>query len=128
MSRRRKGFTLIELMVVVLFIGILVGIAVPKLGASRDKAKLADVLSDVRNAETAEEAYFADSGRYGTYADLQTASNFTVSPETSMTISPATSGYTVDASNGSITAGTNSCTVKVGSGAPTTIDSRITCP
>ena len=71
MSRNRRGFTLIELLVVILIIGILVSIAIPRFASTRDKAALASVRSDVRNAETAEEAYFADAGRYGTLSELQ---------------------------------------------------------
>jgi prepilin-type N-terminal cleavage/methylation domain-containing protein len=128
MSRNRNGFTIIELLVVILVIGILTGIALPKLGASRDKAKLAAVLSDMRDAETAEEAYYADNGGYATFPQLQAATNFAVSPGTAMTITPGTDGYTVDASNGSITTGPTSCTVAVGSGVSATVDSKITCP
>jgi hypothetical protein len=61
-----SGLLSIELLIVVLIIGILAGIAVPKLEASKDKAKLAGVLSDVRNAETA----------------TAVATNFTASPRT----------------------------------------------
>lgn len=126
--RNRGGFTIVELLVVVLIIGVLVGIAIPKLGATRDKAKRAGVLADVRNAETAEEAYFGDYGRYGTFSELQIASNFAASPGTTMSITPQTAGYSIDASNGTIVAGATSCSVQVGAGAPATLDSRITCP
>jgi type II secretory pathway pseudopilin PulG len=59
---------LIELLIVVVIIGILAAIAIPKPAATKDKARLASIKQDVRNAETAEEAYFSDAGRYGTYA------------------------------------------------------------
>ncbi|HEY3933480.1 MAG TPA: prepilin-type N-terminal cleavage/methylation domain-containing protein, partial [Gemmatimonadales bacterium] len=70
MLRNRKGFTLIELLIVVVIIGILAAIAIPKFAATKDKAKLASVKSDVRNTETAEEAYFSDYSTYGTYSAL----------------------------------------------------------
>ena len=54
----RKGFTLIELLIVVVIIGILAAIAIPKFAATKDKAKLASVKTDLRNSMTAEEAYF----------------------------------------------------------------------
>src|ERR1043166_8193305 len=70
----RKGFTLIDLLIVVVIIGILAAIAIPKFAATKDKAKLASVKSDVRNGMTAEEAYFSDFAKYGALADLQSAS------------------------------------------------------
>ena len=69
----RKGFTLIELLIVVVIIGILAAIAIPKFAATKDKAKLASVKTDLRNTETAQEAYFSDFTTYGTMAQLNTA-------------------------------------------------------
>ena len=128
MLRNRKGFTLIELLIVVVIIGILAAIAIPKFAATKDKAKLASVKTDVRNSETAEEAYFSDYATYGTFAQLQTASNFNLSTGNAMSIVPNASGYTVTASNSSISSGITSCTVQVGAGATSSADGYITCP
>src|SRR4029079_5264944 len=75
----RKGFTLIELLIVVVIIGILAAIAIPKFAATKDKAKLASVKTDVRNLMTSQEAYFSDYSTFGDFAQLQAASNFTLS-------------------------------------------------
>ena len=128
MLRNRKGFTLIELLIVVVIIGILAAIAIPKFAATKDKAKLASVKTDVRNSETAEEAYFSDYATYGTYAQLQTASNFSLSTGNTMAITAAPNGYTVAASNSSISSTITSCKVQVGGGASSTVDGAITCP
>ena len=128
MLRNRKGFTLIELLIVVVIIGILAAIAIPKFAATKDKAKLASVKTDVRNTETAEEAYFSDYATYGTFAQLQTASNFSLSSGNTMTITPATNGYTVGANNSSISSAITSCKVQVAAGASSTVDGVITCP
>jgi type IV pilus assembly protein PilA len=128
MLRNRKGFTLIELLIVVVIIGILAAIAIPKFAATKDKAKLASVKTDVRNSETAEEAYFSDYATYGTYAQLQTASNFSLSTGNTMAITAATNGYTVAASNSSISSTITSCKVQVAGGASSTVDGAITCP
>ena len=54
-----SGFTLIELLVVVAIIGILAAIAIPQFSAYRKRGYEAAVKSDLRNAATAQEAYFA---------------------------------------------------------------------
>jgi type IV pilus assembly protein PilA len=66
--RDESGFTLIELLVVVAIIGILAAIAIPQFSAYRMRGYEAQVRSDLRNAATAEEAYFADKMAYKTCA------------------------------------------------------------
>jgi type IV pilus assembly protein PilA len=56
-ARGEKGFTLIELLVVVIIIGILAAIAIPAFLKQREKAWGAQVVSDVKNATTAAEAF-----------------------------------------------------------------------
>src|SRR5260370_10741026 len=60
----RKGFTVIELLIVGGIIGILAAIAIPKFANTKEKAYIASMKSDLRNLITAEEAYFADSVKY----------------------------------------------------------------
>ena len=123
----KAGFTLIELLIVVVIIGILATIAIPKFAATKDKAKLASVRTDVRNIMTAQEAYWADFGSFATIAQLQAATNYNFSPGNSASALPAVSGYTATVSNSTITGGLTTCTVQVGGGAASTIDGLVVC-
>lgn len=60
----RRGFTLIELMLVVTIIGILTSMSIPKFGSTKEKAYLATMKADLRNLVVAEEAYFFDWSAY----------------------------------------------------------------
>jgi type IV pilus assembly protein PilA len=120
----RKGFTLIELLIVVVIIGILAAIAIPKFAATKDKAKLASVKTDLRNLETTQEAYFSDFSTYGATANLTT---FTPSSGNTWAAAGVASGYTATVTNTSISTGINKCTVQVGAGAASTLDGVIVC-
>src|SRR5216117_3323752 len=68
----RFGFTLIEMLIVLVIIGVLAAIAIPKFGNTKEKAYIATMKSDLRNLVTAEEAYFADSVAYTEQTDCTT--------------------------------------------------------
>lgn len=59
-----KGFTLIELMVVVLIIAILIAIAIPTFLGLRKRAQDRAAQSDLRNALTAAKAFYTDEDTY----------------------------------------------------------------
>ncbi len=69
---REDGFTLVELMVVVLIIAILIAIAIPTFLGARQGAQDRAAQSDVRNAFTAEKTYYTNNEVYtATAADLE---------------------------------------------------------
>ena len=63
-DRDDEGFTLIELMVVVLIIAILLAIAIPTFLGARERAQDRAAQSDIRNALTAEKVFYTDNQVY----------------------------------------------------------------
>ena len=63
-DNKEKGFTLIELMIVIAIIGILAAIAIPQFSAYRTRSYNSAAQADIRNAATAQEAYFVDENTY----------------------------------------------------------------
>jgi type IV pilus assembly protein PilA len=66
-----KGFTLLELLLVVVIIGILALIAIPQLSNAKVKAYDAAAKNDLRNAMSAQEGFFSDYQTYAPLASLQ---------------------------------------------------------
>lgn len=68
LSKRRGGFTLIELMIVVAIIGILAAIAIPNFVRFQLRSKSSEGKTNLAGIRTAQESYFAEYGTYVTAA------------------------------------------------------------
>lgn len=75
-KKKSKGFTLLELLVVLAIMAILIAIAVPKYKSQRDKAALIAHQANVRILETAAENYYQDNGQYPTSLDILKTSGY----------------------------------------------------
>lgn len=89
-SRRPRfeaGFTLLELLVVIVIIGVLAGIAIPVFLNQRVKAYDTAVRSDLRNLSEFQEAYLVGHDRYATIAEILGAGDSVeVSPEVDLSV------------------------------------------
>lgn len=125
--RDNKGFTLIELLIVVVIIGILAAIAIPKFSATRERAYISTMKSDLKNLASQQEIYYADNYAYSTSAS---ALGFAESSGVEVTIGAATStGWSASATHQGTGAG-ETCAIFYGDAtavSPATVAGAVTC-
>ena len=85
--KKERGFTLIELMIVIAIIGILAAIAIPQFSAYRNRAYNSAAAADLKNIQTAEEAYYVEQGTYSSTPNTLKATTYGWSQSTSVTVS-----------------------------------------
>ncbi|ATO33975.1 Type II secretion system protein G [Dickeya dianthicola] len=66
MERRQRGFTLLEIMVVIVILGVLASLVVPNLMGNKEKADRQKAISDIVALESALDMYKLDNSRYPT--------------------------------------------------------------
>jgi type IV pilus assembly protein PilA len=72
LSSGRKGFTLVEILIVVAIIGILAAIAIPQYSRMRTQGMNAAATSALSNLKVAQESYFLDNDEYADTMDKLT--------------------------------------------------------
>ena len=71
MRYSKHGFTLIELIIVIVIIGVLASIAAPMMQKMSDKAIVAEVITMLGSMRTAERMYYTETGSYGGMLELK---------------------------------------------------------
>ena len=72
--KSQRGFSLIELLIVVAIIGIIAAIAIPYLNQAKQATQSASAISSLRTINSAQASYRQATGQYGTLTELGNAS------------------------------------------------------
>lgn len=100
-SPLRAGFTILELLIVLVIVGLLAAFVLPKIGYVKKKAYIAAMKNDLRNLATAEEIYFNEVDAYATGDPAQNSElGFDASKNVSIdVVAVGSGGFTAEANH-----------------------------
>jgi type IV pilus assembly protein PilE len=128
-STSRKGFTLAELMVALVIVGLLTAITLPRLSQAKDRGFVATMKSDLRNFAAQEEAHFYDNNVYTPDLNTLRSAGLLISQGVTLSIAEATAtGWSVIATHAQSTG--VECALYNGNAAPVggaSVEGVITC-
>jgi prepilin-type N-terminal cleavage/methylation domain-containing protein len=127
LPRGSSGFTLIELLIVVVIIGLLAAIAIPKFAATKERAYVAKMRSDLRNLATSQESYFTDHQTYYTGSVPSSQLVYNPSPGVSVSLAAGTTGW---GATSTIVGTSKTCALYFGDGGPlgpATVEGIVAC-
>gem|GEM_PF-1552338 len=98
MDRRQnqKGFTLLEVIITVIIVGVVMAAAIPRIGQAVEKFRAQEAVSLIQNLSAAQERYYIDNGQYY-FVDSQTFNGLDMSvPSLQYFDSPSANGTSVN--------------------------------
>lgn len=88
----KKAFTMIELIFVIVIIGILAAVAIPKMAATRDDAQISNIISNARISLSDLQTYYTSRGNVNWRADnITQATNVVLETACGTSVTSATS-------------------------------------
>ena len=67
----KKGFTMIELIFVIVILGSLASVAIPRLAATREDAEISATVANLRTLVSDVSAYYTAKGEFGTNTNME---------------------------------------------------------
>lgn len=119
--RDRDSFTLIELLIVVVIIGILASIAIPKFSSTREKAYFAAMKSDLTNLASQQEIYYSDTYEY---TNVVVSLSHVSSSGVNSTIIGGTDDWSATATHAALAA-TDGCAIYYGNAAAVSLGTAV---
>ena len=82
----KKGFTMIELIFVIVILGILASVAIPRLAATREDAEISDAVANLRTLLSDINSYYAAKGEFGSTTKWNEITNVPLNGATSAAV------------------------------------------
>ena len=109
----KKGFTMIELIFVIVILGVLASVAIPRLAATRDDAEVAKAATNLTTAVSDLTAYYTAKGNFsGVSTDFTKVTN-ALTKDGKLNVKGSTTCVTVTVPNTTNNAANNSDAVKI---------------